>query len=387
VAPKRSYVASLLPAAIALLAAAAGCSSDEDDGSTASSDLVEREGLVVNGKPLNPTEARWMRYVAANVVPRLGGSREQQLTTSARVAWWSLKEGVLGIDNALAYSNCNTPAGDRHVGPLDGCGAGRAWQVGLSGVQVPGRDLGALEKLATELYPGASPDEVLAQTASDGGVDPAAVQRTSGSIRASWFLRNAAIGFTMQAPTITAECINGSRSWCYGSGWPTSRSFAPDRGSAMKAIEDIKSVLSRLEGPAAAPPPAAPPFVSGPRPTGGPFEALLVKVPISARQWLTQCNESADGERVWESTEIGPEALSRWAESKYPQLISGECGTASDGVFPIVLRSLSGNEFDGWITQCESEGKAERVFQSEGAQVDGHPAVTYRYVQPNDDCP
>jgi hypothetical protein len=46
------------------------------------------------------------------------------------------------------------------------------------------------------------------------------------------------------------------------------------------------------------------------RPTGGDFDALEVRSKIAAAKYVTQCNESADGERVWMTTDTGHEPSS-----------------------------------------------------------------------------
>jgi hypothetical protein len=45
---------------------------------------------------------------------------------------------------------------------------------------------------------------------------------------------------------VTAECIDGSESWCYGSGWTGSALFAPNRAGALQSIDDIRAILDSL---------------------------------------------------------------------------------------------------------------------------------------------
>jgi hypothetical protein len=186
----------------------------------------------------------------ADVVPRLAGARDERLTTAARVAWWSLKEGVLGLDYAFEYSNCNFPTGDAHIGPVDGCPANRAWQVGLSASQVPWPYVD-VEATALALHPGDTLVDVLAWTAAEAGYDPAsgvgaAIVASTGMLRRSWLLRNPAVGFTNEVEVVTAECIDASLSWCFGSGWDTSARYAPDKATAMAAIDDLYAAFDAL---------------------------------------------------------------------------------------------------------------------------------------------
>jgi 3D (Asp-Asp-Asp) domain-containing protein len=124
------------------------------------------------------------------------------------------------------------------------------------------------------------------------------------------------------------------------------------------------------------------------RPTGGPFEALDVRAPVAAENFLTQCNESADGERVWTTRQGGANASSRWAEASYPQLPYGECGKPNEGKYPIVLRSEPEGALGGtWITQCaEDGGHVAHVFKVEST-VDGHPAAPFQHDENDESCP
>jgi hypothetical protein len=207
--------------------------------------------IVVAGHVVTPQERAWLEYIGTEVVPRLGGSRSERLTTAARVAWWSLKEGVLGLDYAFEYSNCNFPSGDQHIGPVDGCPANRAWQVGLSASQVPWPYID-VEATALALNPGQSLGDVLWWTAVEAGYDPstsnvgAAIVGSAGDLRRSWLLRNPAIGFTNEVEVVTAECIEQSLSWCFGTGWDTTARYAPNRATAMGAMDDLYAAFDEL---------------------------------------------------------------------------------------------------------------------------------------------
>jgi len=267
--PKLSL--SLIPFAILTLTlACAGCAGQEsvDDGSTASEDALSARGYVVNGHTLNAAESRWLDFVAKEVVPHLPGTPEEQLTLAARGFWWTLKEGNLETgtagkaSNPVGYNLCNTSSGDRHLGPLGTCDDdplernetlyGRAWQVGVAGVQVPGRRIDRLEALALQLYPGVTVDELLVQTAAFAGYAPGtdvsrSIVSSRGALRLSWLLRIPAAGFVeVVTKEVVPECIDGSKGYCYGSGWDETRYFSPSKAAALRAIADISRLLSSL---------------------------------------------------------------------------------------------------------------------------------------------
>ncbi len=205
----------------------------------------------VNGHTLRTTEAKWVRFFATNVVPRLKGTLAQRLDQAAAVAWWSLKEGVLGIDNAVAYSNANFSGGDRRIGPLSVGVPGRAWQVGPSGVQVTGRSLAGIEQLAKRIYPGKSITQILDLTARmakhwRGTATYRGIVNAKGSLRASWLLRNPAIGTALQAPAVRAECVNSSRGWCYGTAWDTTSRYAPNKTAALNSIRTLRAYFLKV---------------------------------------------------------------------------------------------------------------------------------------------
>jgi len=135
--------------------------------------------------------------------------------------------------------------------------------------------------------------------------------------------------------------------------------------------------------------PPPPPFEPAPRPTGGEFPALHVKGAVDTGEWITQCNEAADAERVWQTTSKGPDPETRWAEAKYPQSVSESCGSAENdlGVYPIVFRSRSAaEELGAWIVQCSGLGDhTQRVYRVEG-EVDAHPAAVFLYNEENPEC-
>jgi hypothetical protein len=203
---------------------------------------------VVNTHAVPALECGWLHHIALSIVPLLQGTRDARLTTASVVAWWSLKEGILSLKNPIGYSNCNVPP-DTPIGPLATCAAGHAWQVGISGSQVPGTTLTKLESLAQTLFPKSTTSQVLQEAAQQAGLDAATTQKvvaSTGTLRNSWLLRVGAIGFTNQAPIVTGECITQSLSWCYSSAWSPSKLYAPTKTAALKAIQDVKTLFDKL---------------------------------------------------------------------------------------------------------------------------------------------
>jgi len=206
-------------------------------------------GPLVNGNPVAEPACGWLAYFASDVVPALAGSRDDRLDVAATVAWWSLKEGVLFLANPIVYSNCGFEDGSAYIGPLETCPSGQAWQVGISGIQVPTFLDGRPAEQAETLFPSMTEDEVLEATAADALLSAAetdGVVASTGDLRASWLLRNSAIGVTLQVDRVVAECVVGSYGWCYGSGWTATSLYAPDKEAALRSIDDIRAVLDAL---------------------------------------------------------------------------------------------------------------------------------------------
>lgn len=129
------------------------------------------------------------------------------------------------------------------------------------------------------------------------------------------------------------------------------------------------------------------PFEEGPRPVGGPFEALEIRAKILPDLYFTQCDERGDGERVWQSLSSGPNPDARWATARYPQRPSDSCGAPREGVYPIVARSLARGELGAWIVHCTGSAREARVFHAEREVVDGHPAAVYSHTEVSGACP
>jgi hypothetical protein len=207
--------------------------------------------LTVRGVTLGARQEMWVRYIAARVIPALPGSASERIDKAGYVAWWSLKEGVLGVNNPLSYSNCSFPP-DKQIGPLDVCpDPGNAWQVGLSAVQSAWNTLSNVEALALKVHPEKSVSQVLTDAAKTAGFGAAtstgqAVASSTDRLRLSWLLRDGAVGFEAQYPIVYSECFVSEKSWCFGTGWSSSASFAPHRAGADQAVADLKSIFAAL---------------------------------------------------------------------------------------------------------------------------------------------
>ncbi len=209
-------------------------------------------GSTVNGHAMTAQQASWISYFAWCAVPLLQGTRDDRLTAASTVSWWALKEGVLDASQSdpIGFSRCGAGR-DHDIGPLERCAIGSPWQVGASGVQPSCCSLSTVEGTAAALFPEMTEDQILSGTAVEAGYPVGSTEHTRiigsrGVRRASWLLRVTAIGFLHQAPIVTDECITASKSWCYGTGWPTSASYAPDRPSAMRAMSDVRAILDML---------------------------------------------------------------------------------------------------------------------------------------------
>ncbi len=210
---------------------------------------LDCSGPMVSGHSVAEPACGWLEYFGRELVPALAGGRDERLDVAAIVAWWSLKEGVLFLDNPIVYSNCAFESGSEYIGPLETCPSGRAWQVGISGIQVPTFLDGEPAEQAAALFPTVSEDEVLESTAVEALLSAAEIDgvvASTGDLRASWLLRNSPIGVTLQVDIVERECIDGSYDWCYGSGWDSTALYAPDKDSAMGAIADIREILDGL---------------------------------------------------------------------------------------------------------------------------------------------
>lgn len=210
-----------------------------------------RAGLYVNQHKLTANEEKWMRWIASKTMPRLSGTRDGRLTVASRVGWWSLKEGILGLDNPLVFSSGYDPYTDQNVplAPLQ-TWPYSVWQVGIAGIQVYNVDAVAAENTMKSLYPGMTSAQILGQTAISAGFASGtstynAIVNSSGALRRSWVLRNHGAGFTMEEPFVTADCVNGTQYWCWGSWYPSSY-YSPNKTEALESIREVKAILDSL---------------------------------------------------------------------------------------------------------------------------------------------
>jgi len=207
--------------------------------------------LTVRGVKLDAEQDLWVRTIARHVVADVPGSAAERIDKSAHVTWWALKEGVLNVNNALSYSNCSFPP-DQHIGPLETCpDPNNAWQVGLSGVQAAYKTLDTVEKLALAVYPSKGLEDLLLEAAvtagfGSGTAQGSAIATSTDRLRLSWLLRHGAIGFEAQYAPVYNQCFVQSKSWCFGTGWPSSASFAATQADAIQAIADLKSIFQTL---------------------------------------------------------------------------------------------------------------------------------------------
>ena len=244
------------PAASSSDEAGGGLEGGSTNGGDASPEAAPHDAgpidWTVNGHVLTAEEQAPVVIIASDVVPHLSGTRDDRLTFAARGAWWALKEGTWeqALPAVYGYSNCNSATGDHLLGPTEICAAGRAWQVGLAAVQVPGHTTTELEARAAALFPGTAPDALLADVAMKAGETQAtsdAIVASTGSLRASWLLRVPAIGFDALVPgEVVPECIDASKSWCFGTAWDETKKFAPTKDAALVSIGDLRRILSLL---------------------------------------------------------------------------------------------------------------------------------------------
>lgn len=214
---------------------------------------VSSSQLVVNGHVLSSNQASWVTYVGTQILPQLPGTLSGKVTVASRVSWWSLKEGIFGLNNPHVFSLCHTSSGDVRYDsqPLNTCNTGQPWQVGLAAIQVPDHtDQSVLDALNV-LWPGRAVTDVLSESARLAGFDPttgtgAAIVASTGYLKRSWLLRHPAIGMYLEEPLVTAQCINSAISWCYGTAWQDSAYFAPTQQAAFQSISELAAIFTTL---------------------------------------------------------------------------------------------------------------------------------------------
>ena len=207
--------------------------------------------FVVNGHVLSSNQATWVTYVGTQILPQLKGTFSERVTVASRVSWWSLKEGIFSLLNPHVFSLCHTASGDVRYdsNPLSTCDPGQPWQVGLAAVQVPYHDDQSVQDALNVLWPGRSVTDVLGEAARIAGFDSstgtgAAIVASTGYLRRSWLLRHPVVGMYLEEPTVTAECIDSTRSWCYGTGWKDTQDYAPTQQAAFQSIADLAAIFT-----------------------------------------------------------------------------------------------------------------------------------------------
>ena len=221
----------------------------------------------LNGHRVKVHEEQTLRYIAQRVVPplkRYFGSRKQAVDGAAIVAWWSLKEGIFGTSNPIAFSLCDAPREVLTDKPMSVCSK-RAWQVGMGAVQAPrppgspsnwftkpiSSYIATYRGVALKCFPGSSADKLLRRTSREAGypASGSVEQSIVGSkdhVRAAWLLRISAVGFAQQVARVTKECITGTKSWCSGTGWTSTKLYAPNKSAATAVRAKLKTMLDAL---------------------------------------------------------------------------------------------------------------------------------------------
>lgn len=245
-------------------------SADLDGALSADGDAPD---LVVNGNVLTPTQAKNVRWFKNCVLPNLPGTFEEQVDTTAKVAWWSLREGNFDLEGSdlFRYSNCTEGKVDRRRSkyPLFDC-PGATWQVGAASGQVknykPPAYIEVTERVFRPLSPQITEADVLAWTAvlagyPEGSATYKAILRSKGDVKHSWLMRNPLIGSEFVAKEVQAQCVASKvkkttvkkqtkveivsvESWCTGHRYPAETAFAENYSEAMRAIADLKRILS-----------------------------------------------------------------------------------------------------------------------------------------------
>ena len=209
----------------------AACSTTPEEEETRES----TEHLEVAGTTLTANQTKWLAEIEA-AVPKLPGTPQERARRAAIVAWWALKEGVLGLGNPYLHNLCTRGGTDVTIGHQEACAS--TWQVGISGIQVPNVTDAQVANMAAQIYPGVSTNDVLTRIATAAGIAPSSLTGTTGRVRSGWLLRDPAIGIALQWP-FADDCVSGGPSWCYGS-WAEARAFA-------SSTSRIQSVIGELE--------------------------------------------------------------------------------------------------------------------------------------------
>jgi hypothetical protein len=217
-----------------LVLTAAACSSVPDEPTGTSQDAL--------ALGLNAAEQKWVDYVAANVVPKLAGTHEQRAHRAAMVTWWALKEGALDVaPSPFRHNLCASGSTQSQIGSLQTCPG--PWQVGIAAMYMTNVTDAQVTAAANALYPGVPLTTILANVAQTAGYAPSSdtgkqIAASTGRLRASWLVRDGAIGVTLNEPFVD-DCFSAAPYWCFGN-WSEATRFAS--GSAR-----IREVVAQLE--------------------------------------------------------------------------------------------------------------------------------------------
>lgn len=235
-------------AVLAVMSLSIACTStpEEEEQSTRS------EELSVAGITLTANQAKWLGAVEA-AVPKLPGTPQERARRAAIVAWWSLKEGVMGMSNPYLHNLCTRGGSDVQIGHGEQCAS--TWQVGISGIQVPNVTDTQVTNMAAQIYPGVSTNDVLGQIAKAAGISPATITGTTGRVRSGWLLRDPAIGIALQH-AFADDCVGGGPGWCYGS-WAEAQTFASSLSRIQSVVNALEQRFSAAKASTSAPPPAS----------------------------------------------------------------------------------------------------------------------------------
>ena len=116
-------------------------------------------------------------------------------------------------------------------------------------------------------------------------------------------------------------------------------------------------------------------------------QRIDVRYPVSSGGWMVECVPDRSGEYAWQIGSAGKDASSRWADFRWPEAVTVDCGAQRGGMYPLIFKSLGAGVLRGtWITQCLASGHVQHVYRVD-TDVAGHPAGVYLYDEPNGACP
>jgi cell wall-associated NlpC family hydrolase len=219
-------------AMLALVSLSIACSSAPEEEERASSS----EELSIAGTTLTANQAKWLGAIEA-ALAKVPGTPQERARRAAIVAWWSLKEGVLGMNNPYLHNLCTRGGGDVQIGHTEQCWS--TWQVGISGIQVPNVTDTQVMNMAAQIYPGVSTTDILTKIATAAGISPSTITGTTGRVRSGWLLRDPAIGIALQWQ-FADDCVSSGPGWCYGF-WPEAQAFA----SSLSRIQGVVNALEQ----------------------------------------------------------------------------------------------------------------------------------------------